>query len=383
MGRKQESGFGVVARTGVSLLALGFGSALFGALVVGPSLGKQLSRDNPRELKLPPAGTRVASAKAEASDRHREERTREPEARAHEPEPAEEPKVEAEPKPAAREDPSQFVEGTGAEAVVPSAAAVAADSQEPDRSHDEQASTDPVAPRAAVEPLREVERPRRSERAPVEEPRVRERKRDVEPRAEKPALERPRRSTREAERRETREAEAATERREARRESDRDRRDREEVRSAASDRRTEAKKRDERDDRSDREDRKSTRTRTPEPPRTRLTETKSEGGSSKRGEPVKISAARRPEPATPVAEPAEPPVDSKLFRVRVGSVQPREEAERLRDEIKGAAGVDAFLVRIGEGFQVQTGAYRQKANAEKIAAELRSGNFRPRVTEDK
>jgi hypothetical protein len=83
--------------------------------------------------------------------------------------------------------------------------------------------------------------------------------------------------------------------------------------------------------------------------------------------------------ATPEAAPAP---EGKLYRVRVGRVTSREDAEKLRDELRDNAGIDAFLVRSGEGFRVQTGAYRARVNAEKIAAELRAGSFRPEVTED-
>ena len=200
MGRKQESsGFGVVARTGVSLLALGFGSALFGALVVGPSLGKQLGQDSSREQPAT-SSTRLASAALDRGEStyvsHARERKQEPAEETQTPEPTH----EEQPTPAKTEDVSQFVEGTGADTVVPNdPVQVAADSQEPDRSHDEQSepATVKTISEPAVEPslrtsLAAPERPRRTERSvekPVEEPRARDRKRD-----ETPAVaERPRR----------------------------------------------------------------------------------------------------------------------------------------------------------------------------------------------
>jgi hypothetical protein len=73
----------------------------------------------------------------------------------------------------------------------------------------------------------------------------------------------------------------------------------------------------------------------------------------------------------------------KLYRVRVGRVHPREEAEKLRDELKDATGVEAFLVPVGDGFQIQTGAYKLRANAEKVAATLRAGNYRTVVRQDR
>lgn len=100
-----------------------------------------------------------------------------------------------------------------------------------------------------------------------------------------------------------------------------------------------------------------------------------------RTEPARTEPARTTPPKETGAAEA-PSGEEKLFRVRVGRVTPREDAERLRDELKDTVGVDAFLVRSGDGFRVQTGAYRDRANAEKIAAELRAGNFRPEVTQD-
>ena len=390
MGRKQESsGFGVVARTGVSLLALGFGSALFGALVVGPSLGKQLGQDSSREQPAT-SSTRLASAAVDRGGSTYVSHAREREQAPAEETRAPEPTPEEQSTPGKTEDVSQFVEGTGADTVVPNdPVQVAADSQEPDRSHDEQSTTEPATVKTISEPAVEPERPRRTERSvekPAEEPRARDRKRD-----EPPAVaERPRREETRTEPAKRHDDERTSDKRDSHRERrDRtvaaepeSRRDRETTRTKERDRTS-----DSTHERDDREERKSTRSRTSETSRTRLTETKSDEVSPKRSETVKISATKRPElvktaTAPTLETPETAAADAKLFRVRVGRVQPREDAERLRDEIKDAAGVDAFLVQIGDGYQVQTGAYRRKVNAEKIAAELRSGNFKPRVMED-
>lgn len=341
MGRKQESGFGVVARTGVALVALGFGSALFGALVVGPGIGSFLNRDEAALARKAEAETRLASANLEPEADHT---LRTAVATAQE-RPEAKPAAEAStasPSPFTEDgtenpDLERYEEGVGAETGLPPDAdltaettvASAASEPAPAKAPTAIATPEPApakAPTATAAP----------EPAKVDEPRP-------------VAQARPRESTREVAQPETRTTPRAERRRE----------------SATTEERKSAEVRETR--RAER----STAAAKPAPEPTK----------SSKAEPAKPAAQRETADTAPKGtEPKATP--EKLYRVRVGRVSPRADAEKLRDELRELTGVDAFLVRSGDGYRVQTGAYRDRANAERIAAELRAGNFRPEVTED-
>lgn len=328
MGRKQQSGFGVVARTGVSLLALGFGSALFGAMVVGPRLGGLLNRDGVSAESRPPAAeTRLASANLNADD---DQSLRQAEAVA--PTPSEpEPEV-AEPATAPEEETEnpdliQYAEGTGPSPGVTPEDVV--ETPEPAATVEPEPSL-PIEPRTVkAEPVsRRAAEPKVERLSEPEKPTVRERKPEV----------------------------------------------------ARSKREPEAKQ-------AEPEKRKPERaaTRPKSEPETRVTERAPRTASAKvetdKRTPERVESNKPFAPREAAAPEALTP-EGKLFRVRVGRVTSREDAEKLRDDLRDNVGIDAFLVKSGDGFRVQTGAYRARANAEKIAAELRAGSFRPEVTED-
>jgi cell division protein FtsN len=71
-----------------------------------------------------------------------------------------------------------------------------------------------------------------------------------------------------------------------------------------------------------------------------------------------------------------------LYRVRVGRYKTRDEADALREEVAKAAGVPASVVQIGEEYRLQVGAYRQKNYAERLARKLRSRNYQTDVSPD-
>lgn len=433
MGRKQESSFGVFARTGVTLLALGFGSALFGALVVGPLLGKQLGH-NPRSSSTPPsssvqlARTVLDDSSAYSGGRSSGEATHEEPAR-------EEPEAAVKSKP---EDDAHSVEGTGAETATPSdAGSYSGPTEDPDATSadvtDRGTAAEPPsvavrsepfskreALRSAEEPrvraLAEPEPPKRSERVRTErsertevdptsrrteEPRRPERDRDTQREADPSA-----RTDRSNERKPTslREEEPATERRtrvvrdrEASRERETERET--EKRSEPEKRRTvrvhraEEDTRDRKSERREetapaREERKSSRERVAEELERERSSTRDERRTARTESPRRSERSNKTETAKAADEQNDTNTEStasekKLYRVRVGRVHPREEAEKLRDELKDATGVDAFLVPVGDGFQIQTGAYKHKSNAEKVAATLRAGNYRTVVRQDK
>lgn len=88
----------------------------------------------------------------------------------------------------------------------------------------------------------------------------------------------------------------------------------------------------------------------------------------------KAHPAASPEPGMSASS------EGKVYRVRVGRFQNREEAVKLRDEV-AASGTQASIVRVGTEYRVQVGAYGRKSNAEKIAGQLRSHNYTPDISE--
>lgn len=373
MGRKQESSFGVVARTGVTLLALGFGSALFGALVVGPMLGKQLGPEAKRSPVPSASSVQLASSvlndhAASSDDSSRETRAAEP---AHE---AAETRVETKP-----EDTSAFVEGTGAETVtLNQGGSYTGPTEDPDAtSADLDPGTD--AEKKPATPKPENSKPEESDhpkaRTTPEAAPVRHSARLGDEQPEREATERsvrrteePRRTARE---REAKTTEAASEREPRRPERSRPAED--EPRDRKSERRL--VNNDERRPRRERDADEATHHRST-PREERRTETARRGEKPEKVEKTRTAAASETEADSEATT-------EKLYRVRVGRVHPREEAEKLRDELKDATGVDAFLVPVGDGFQIQTGAYKLRANAEKVAATLRAGNYRTVVQQDR
>lgn len=365
MSRKQENSFGVVARTGFSLLALGFGSALFGALVVGPMLGKSVAHDRRSAARPAASETQLASSVMNDSDTasgRRSARAVETEA-----EPEREEKAEAK---------SEFAEGPGAEVAVSTpVGSYAGPTEDPDATSTDVVGehAEPEAPKTTVrsDPFSNPSPVKVDAPKPIEAPKV------VEPPKERAVAEpeTPKRS----ERTERRDDEARKVTRDGERTRER------EARSRRPEETTREQKSERHEDRAPvRDERKSSRDRVAEEPTRRRTDEERVSArpeaSSKREKVEKTRTAKASE--TPSETDAEQAEETKLYRVRVGRVHPRERAEKLRDELKDVTGVEAFLVPVGEGFQIQTGAYKRKANADKIAATLRAGNFITVVRQD-
>ncbi|MBM3459888.1 MAG: SPOR domain-containing protein [Armatimonadetes bacterium] len=93
-----------------------------------------------------------------------------------------------------------------------------------------------------------------------------------------------------------------------------------------------------------------------------------------RGRPEPNAAVEERFTSTVVAPPAEE--RSPLFRVQVGAPGSRQEALRLRDEISRKTKMKAQLLATEDGFRVQVGAFKNRANAEKLAEDLRVGGER-------
>ena len=333
-------------------------------------LGKQMGHDPRSSARTPGTETRLASVTAD-DDASRST------ARA-----AEEPQRDAGPKQDDKaESTAQFAEGPGSEAVPPSStSSYAGPTEDPDAtsadagSHDNDAPTTTVRsePFSKPEPVK-IEAPKPA-KAAVEAPTEQE----PPKRSERPKRDDTEQSSRhrDADRKVTRDAEREPESHRT-------------VRIHRAEETSHDTKSDRRDESAPvREERKPSRERvTDEPKRGRTRDQDGERASVrtvtvKKSEKVeKTETAKAPDTKSD-ADAERAAEDAKLYRVRVGRVHPREEAEKLRDELKDATGVDAFLVPVGDGFQIQTGAYKRKANADKIAATLRAGNFKTVVRQD-
>jgi hypothetical protein len=66
--------------------------------------------------------------------------------------------------------------------------------------------------------------------------------------------------------------------------------------------------------------------------------------------------------------------------VSLGRYNTREEAERLREEVRTATGQTPQVISTPAGYRVQYGAFRQKENADRAVAELEKQQFRPEVS---
>ncbi len=81
----------------------------------------------------------------------------------------------------------------------------------------------------------------------------------------------------------------------------------------------------------------------------------------------------------PAAAPAPSPGDVVLYRVQCGAFRQRGNADALAARLK-AAGYQTYMVMAGGFFKVQTGAFAVKANAIKLASELKGKGFDTYIT---
>ena len=87
-----------------------------------------------------------------------------------------------------------------------------------------------------------------------------------------------------------------------------------------------------------------------------------------------VKAAMQPAPA-----PAPPPGDVVLYRVQCGAFRQRANADALAARLK-VAGYQTYMVKAGGFYKVQTGAFAVKANAIKLASELKAKGFDTYIT---
>lgn len=375
MSQTREDNLSSVGRTALGLLVLGFSSAVFGALVVGPRLGEQLvpaasALERRTASGQQPAGSdeETASVAREGGDVLASAAMPEPGA------PSETSTSDRSQAAAGVSGPEPTGSGPETNLGMPGAADTPTDSQEnvtatlptalpgaAGTSLQASGSDSPrpaVAVDAAAEQERTAAKAREAEALRAREAEARaERQREEERRRERAAeLARQERERKLAQERE-REREAERER-EQRLAAERERREEEQRREAARKSRKEAPQRTVAG-----ADRKNARDQA-RPAASERAERKTE--PSPRTSPVVLPAVR-PE----VAE------DQGVFKVRVGRFKSREEAEKVRDALIRSAGKEAFLVREGETYRLQVGAYKDRANADKVAEELQGAGSRP------
>lgn len=88
----------------------------------------------------------------------------------------------------------------------------------------------------------------------------------------------------------------------------------------------------------------------------------------------------RERPSEPAVVGAATADGSKVFRVRSGRLRSREDAERLRDDLNKEKGRQAFIVRDGENYRVQLGVFSRRGNAEKVAESLKERKVETEIT---
>lgn len=77
--------------------------------------------------------------------------------------------------------------------------------------------------------------------------------------------------------------------------------------------------------------------------------------------------------------PMEEPTSKDLFRVQTGAFRNRSNADRLAVELKGK-GFDTYIVQADGLFKVQVGAYSVKSNADAMAAKLKGAGYDTYIT---
>lgn len=412
---------GGAAKTALSLSLLGLGSALFGALVVGPNLGRHLAAESDQ----PTAPVRMAESRppvheVRAARPEPESGNSEPEVKPTEHASTPAPATTAVPPSGVEPDdtPSVRVHGAGEpkksdEGAAPPAVTGA---EEPDGGQltpsGSEEATKPPTPKSEPAPKAE-EKPATSKAlAPKgEEPPVGSREHTVK--AEEPHVRRGHRKETTSEADEPR----STARREHTvkgAEPDADTPRKRAARVPADSDKTEGRKpaRSEAAKPSaETAERVRTSTKHPEPTeRTARKEVRTKAETSAREEtppgrhPRRLAKANDAGPAAeetvrkPDAKPAsektsprreEPAAasgtdqDQTVFLVQVGRFKSREDARKLRDEIADSTHTVGFLVSSPQGYRVQVGAYRDRTRAEQLASELRARQYRVKVSEGK
>ncbi len=391
MSQTREDNLSSVGRTALGLVVLGFSSALFGALVVGPRLGEQLVPAASALEKRPVSGPQPAASDETAGVAQEggeqlasvdvAERDAPPGISTSDTtevatgDPAQEPAgPDADPDQgipgAADADPKTNANGVTALPAAlpgaPGASRVAAEVAPP-----QPAVAADDTDRLAAEREREAAREREAEAQRLKEAAARSRREAEERRQRAAELARQERERRQAEEREReraaereREAQAKEREREQRLAAERERREEEQRREAARKPRSQGPRRAAAD-----ADRK--------PQRQAIRPSATDPAERKAAVSPRASSAALPVIRPEVAE------DQGVFKVRVGRFKSREEAEKARDALNRSAGKEAFLVRDGETYRLQVGAYKDRANADKLAGELQGSGSRSESGSDR
>ena len=81
---------------------------------------------------------------------------------------------------------------------------------------------------------------------------------------------------------------------------------------------------------------------------------------------------------TPAVDP-QPDTGSTIYRVQTGAFKVKAYAEKLAAELKGK-GFDTYIVQVGGYYKVQVGAYKVKANATAMEAKLKAAGYDAFIT---
>jgi hypothetical protein len=75
----------------------------------------------------------------------------------------------------------------------------------------------------------------------------------------------------------------------------------------------------------------------------------------------------------------DPQPSNTLYRVQTGAFKVKTYAEKLAAELKGK-GFDTYIVQVGGYYKVQVGAYKVKANAAAMEAKLKAAGYDAFIT---
>ena len=81
---------------------------------------------------------------------------------------------------------------------------------------------------------------------------------------------------------------------------------------------------------------------------------------------------------TPAVDP-QPDTGNTIYRVQTGAFKVKAYAEKLAAELKGK-GFDTYIVQVGGYYKVQVGAYKVKANATAMEAKLKAAGYDAFIT---
>lgn len=73
------------------------------------------------------------------------------------------------------------------------------------------------------------------------------------------------------------------------------------------------------------------------------------------------------------------PTVNTLYRVQTGAFSNKANADRMLAKVK-AAGFDTYMVKVDNLYKIQVGAYSKKANADAISAKLKAAGFETFIT---